>query len=297
MTSRQIRLLKKDLLGWAFCLVPIVIFIVFIVVPLVMAFYISLTDYNLLRMEFVGFKNYVDIFSTPSIRRSFFMSFVNVLVYTAMSLPISLVVNVGIAALLQNNLRGAKVYRVLYYLPALTGSVAMAMIWSWFFHAAYSPINALLNLIGLPSIPFLESRWTAMPTLVFMTVWSGVGGGVVMYSAAMQTIPGEYYEAAKMDGASNLRQFFTITVPMLMPTIFFTTTMGIIGSLQLFDPVYLLTNGGPEGTTETPAWKIYMVSFETANEAGQGSAMAVCLFFVVMIVTVVFQKITKEQVV
>ena len=295
MTAKQLRLLKRDLVGWSFCIVPIVIFIIFIVVPLVMAFYISLTEYNLNNMEFIGFKNYVNLFTKPALREDLLISFKNVLVYTVMVIPLSLVVNLGVAAILQN-IRGGKIYRVIFYLPGLTSSVVMSIIWSWFFNVAYSPINSLMGILGLPEFTFLSSPDTAMPTLVLMIIWTGIGGGIVMYSAAMQTIPGELYEAAKIDGAGAFVQFVRITLPMIRPTIFFTCTMSLIGSLQLFDPVYLLTNGGPEGSTMTPSWLIYMTSFETAKKAGLGSAIAVVLFAVVMVVTFAFQKFTKEEV-
>ncbi|MGN1100473.1 MAG: carbohydrate ABC transporter permease, partial [Christensenellales bacterium] len=237
MTAKQLRLLKRDLVGWSFCIVPIVIFIIFIVVPLVMAFYISLTEYNLNNMEFIGFKNYVNLFTKPALREDLLISFKNVLVYTVMVIPLSLVVNLGVAAILQN-IRGGKIYRVIFYLPGLTSSVVMSIIWSWFFNVAYSPINSLMGILGLPEFTFLSSPDTAMPTLVLMIIWTGIGGGIVMYSAAMQTIPGELYEAAKIDGAGAFVQFVRITLPMIRPTIFFTCTMSLIGSLQLFDPVY-----------------------------------------------------------
>ncbi|MGN1099910.1 MAG: carbohydrate ABC transporter permease [Christensenellales bacterium] len=296
MTDRQKYLIKKNLMGWAFCLAPLVLFIVFVVVPLVMAFYLSFTDYNLISYEWVGLKNYETLFGNDAMRTDFLISLKNVGIYTLISLPLSIFPPMFVAGLLNNGLRGSKTFRVLLYIPALSGSVAMALIWGWFFDVARSPINYLLTSIGLEPLMFLTSPDSAMLTLIVIVTWSGTGGGVIMFTAAMQTIPGEYYEAARVDGASGFVQFFKITMPLLRPTVFFLFTMGIISSLQLFDPVYLLTNGGPERATQTPAYLIYVNSFQTSRKAGYGSAIAVVFFFIVMAVTFLFQKFTKEEV-
>jgi multiple sugar transport system permease protein len=295
MTAKQAARWKKDLVGWSFCIVPVLVFAVFVVYPLIMAFYLSFTDYNLIKFSWIGVKNYTDWFTIASRREMLLRSILNVLYYTVLVIPLTMIPPLILAGVLHNKLRGSKIYRVLLYVPALTGSVATALMWSWLFNVAYSPINIMMRSVGLPEFSFLSSAKTAMLTLVMMVAWTGMGGTIVIFSAALQTVPGEYYEAARIDGASAPRQFISVTLPMLMPTLYFLITMSIIGSLQLFDSVYLLTNGGPEGATQTPAYLIYVISFESARKAGFGSALAVILFFVVMVVTFLFQKLTKEQ--
>lgn len=295
MTSKQLRLLKHDLIGWSFCIIPIILFVLFILVPIGMAVYLSFTNYNLLTMEWVGGRQYAALFTNDAMRSDMLIAFRNAILYTIMFVPLSILLPFVIAAMLHTNLRGAKVFRVLLYVPGLTGAVAMSMIWNWLFSPVYSPINALLSALHLPTSQFIHSTDTAMICLVLMMVWSGLGGGVVLFTAGMQMIPGEYYEAAKLDGASGARQFWSITVPILAPTTYFQTTMSIIGALQLFDPVYLLTNGGPQKATQTPGYLIYKMSFVAPRMAGTACAFAIIFFVVVMLITFLFQKTAKES--
>ena len=295
MTAKQIRLLKEDLVGWSFCLIPIVLFLTFIAVPLLMAVYLSFTNYDMgITMDWVGFRQYQMLFTFPAFRDDMLRSFVNALYFTALNVPLGVFIPFVLAAMLHTGIRGAKVFRVLLYLPGLTGAVAMSMIWQWFFHPIYSPVNGLLGKLGLPALQFISSPTQAMPSLVLMMVWSGIGGGTILFTAGMQMIPGDYYEAARLDGAGGVRQFWSITVPMLAPTTYFQTTMSIIGSLQLFDPVYLLTNGGPVKSTMTPGYLIYNMSF-VQSAAGTACAFAMVFFLLVMAVTFLFQRIGKES--
>lgn len=281
---------KKNLMGYLFIAPALLFFIVFTALPIILCIYLSLTDYDLNTANFIGFENFAEIFRD----KIYWRSILNVLIYTVFAVPLNIAISIGLPALLNRDLRGIKVFRALYYLPGLTSAVAACTVWLNLMNPQFGVLNTILNFFGIPDCPWLTHSRTSMMSIIIITLWMGVGGNMIVVLAAMQGLPETLYESAQLDGASKPRQFFSITLPLLRPTTYFIMTMGLIGAFQLYDQVYMLTFGGPANSTITPVYLIWQNSFDT-QDAGLGSAQAVVLFVIIMIVTFVMQKINKEN--
>lgn len=281
---------KENIIGFAFIAPAVLLFLVFTVIPLVMSFVFSFADYNLVnRMEMIGFDNYTRLFADSV----YWTSLWNALCYALMFVPLVVLFSLVTAAMLNSKLFGTKLFRVLFYLPSLTSAVAAAFVWQWLMNPAYGLLNSMLNGVGLPDCPWLTDKSTALFSIVLINLWGAIGGNMIVYMTAFQKVPGELYEAAKIDGAGAVKRFWYVTIPMLRATTYFTVTMSLIGAFQLFDQVNLLTTGGPELSTTTPVYQIYITAFGS-REGGYASAMAVILFFIIMAITFVTQKFMKE---
>ncbi|MDF2699559.1 MAG: sugar transporter permease [Haloplasmataceae bacterium] len=282
---------RQSRIAYLFILPVIIFFTIFTIIPLVMSLVLSFTDYNMVnKMDFVGLENFIHALKD----KYFIGSIKNVLLYTIMFVPIAIFSSLLVASLLDNDLRGKKFFRAIYYLPALTSSVATAFIWQWLMNPSYGLINQILNTIGIKGVEWLNSPKTALFSIVIISVWGSLGGNMLIYLAALRGIPSNIYEACKMDGANFFQKLVFITIPLLRPTTYFILTMSLIGSFQLFDIVYLLTGGGPVGSTTTPVHQIYMNAFGEFK-GGLGSAMSVILFFIIMTITLLTQKLVKEN--
>lgn len=203
-----------------------------------------------------------------------------------LGLPVSLVAGVGIALLLNQKVKGIAFYRTLYYLPAITPLVATSILWLWLFNPSIGLINILLQKVGVVNPPawLLDPAWSK-PALIVMGLW-GVGGSMVIYLAGLQDVPQSLYEAASLDGANSLSQFWNVTMPMLSPVILFNLIMGLIGSFQYFTQVYVMTNGGPENSTLFYALHLFNQAFLDFR-MGYASAMAWVLFIITMVCTLI----------
>jgi multiple sugar transport system permease protein len=277
---------------WFYVLVSpwIVGFLVFLAGPLLASLYLSLTDYDLLTTpHWVGLSNYVRMFSDDPL---FWKVLGNTAFYTLVSVPLSTVISVALAALLNRPLPGMRVYRTIVYLPALVPLVASAMLFAWVLAPDAGLINKALALVGIRGPAWLLSETWVIPALVLMSIW-GVGTGVVLLLAGMQGIPGELLEAATIDGANARQRFFRIVLPMLSPVILFNVVMGLIGAFQIFSQVYILTGGGPNNASQMLVPYLFEEGFKNYR-MGYASALSWVLFAVIMICTaIVFRSSSR----
>lgn len=271
--------------GWVFLAPTILFFTVFTFAPLFMSIYFSLTDFNMVKASWVGFENYKYVFTNSYYMRSL----LNVIIYAAMSVPVVVISSLLVANLVNQKMRGVKVFRMLYYIPAVTSGVATSFVWKWILNKNYGLFNTILGT----QIPWLtDMSYLPLFSIVIVTSWSALGGNMLIYLAGLRGISDDMYEAADIDGAGYWRKLFSITMPLLSSTTYFILTMTIIGSFQLFDQVYMITGGGPGGYTQMPVLQIYDMTGKFF--AGRGSAMSVVLFVLIMVVTFITQKFTKE---
>jgi multiple sugar transport system permease protein len=234
--------------------------------------------------EFVGVKNFIsmakDEYFWKSLRVTAF--------YTFGAVPLRMTIALLLSLLLNQPVPGRGVWRTLYYLPAVTSGVAVAVLWTWIFEPQYGLLNSFLAYLGIEGPRWIHSEAWALPSLILMSLW-GVGGGMLIYLAGLQSIPTHLYEAAEIDGANALQRFSNVTLPMLSPTIFFNLIMGIIGSFQVFTASFIMTQGGPNNATLTLVLYLYRSGFEYFK-FGYASALAWVLFLVIMIFTLMIIK-------
>ena len=283
---------KQRLMGYIFLLPTVVLFLIFTVVPFIMAFYLSFFEYNLLEVgEFVGFEYYSTAFSNTE----FMKSFLNILIYAVMYVTSIIVISLLAAVLGNSELFGSKAMRIIFYLPCITGSIATAYVWRWMFDVDSGVFNGILDMFGLPESQWLSSRsYLVMVCIVMVSVWSGIGNNMLIFLAALKGVSPELYEAANLDGANKVQKLWYITVPSIAPTMYFITTMSIIGAFQLFDLVYAMVSSNSLEWGRTPVVMIYEIGF-TRFRGGLGTAMSIILFAVIMIVTFLFQRVAKED--
>lgn len=283
---------KQRLMGYVFLLPTAVLFLIFTVVPFIMAFYLSFFEYNLLEVgEFVGFEYYSTAFSNTE----FMKSFLNILIYAVMYVPSIIVISLLAAVLGNSELFGSKAMRIIFYLPCITGSIATAYVWRWMFDVESGVFNGILDMFGLPESQWLSSRsYLVMVCIVMVSVWSGIGNNMLIFLAALKGVSPELYEAANLDGANKVQKLWYITVPSIAPTMYFITTMSIIGAFQMFDLVYAMVSSNSLEWGRTPVVMVYEIGF-TRFRGGLGTAMSIILFAVIMIATFLFQRVAKED--
>ena len=246
-------------LAWAMVSPWIVGFIIFTAFPMVASLVMSFTEWDILTPpEFVGLENYhkmffVDKYAMHSLKIT--------VVFSGVSIPLNIVFGLGIAMLLNTNIRGLSTFRTIYYLPAILSGVAVALMWRWIFSTDFGLINAALNVFGIQGPAWLADRAWIIPSFIVMRLWS-VGGGMVIYLAGLQSIPTDLYEAAEIDGANWWKRVRHITLPMLSPTIFFQLIIGVIFSMQIFTEAFIMTNGGPANASLFFILYLYRKAFQ-----------------------------------
>jgi multiple sugar transport system permease protein len=272
--------------AYGFLGVPLLLFMVFTVFALIFAFYLTFHEWSIIEPErpFVGLQNYSDMLHDADFQRSI----INTVYFTGLSVPVTLAVGLVLALLLNLPLRGKGILRTFYFLPVVTPFVVSAIIWKWLYNGDFGLFNFYLlktHLIDQPLL-FLADRNLAMPSVILMSIWSGVGFSMVIYLAALQAIPAELYEAARVDGAGVLSQLRWITVPMLRPTTVFLLVIGIIGSFQVFTQIFIMTSGGPVQRTTTVVYFIYQAAFQY-YDFGYASTLAFGLFAILLVFTAI----------
>ncbi|MGC8740755.1 MAG: extracellular solute-binding protein [Candidatus Sumerlaeaceae bacterium] len=272
--------------GYAFVAPWLVGFVLFTLGPVLASLYLSFCRYDLLTPpKWVGLRNIVELVTDPV----FWISLKNTLYYSALVVPGTLVMSLGLAMLLNTGVRGTTFFRAVYYLPALTAGVATSLLWRWIFNPQLGLFNMFLNWVGLPGPEWLTSPRWAMPAIIIMSIWGGVAGPMLIYLAGLQGIPQHLYEAAAIDGASRWQMFRHVTLPMLSPTIFFNLIMAIIGSFQVFTTVFVMTAntaasqepGGPANSTMVYVLYLYQTGFRYLA-MGKACAMAWILFLIIL---------------
>jgi multiple sugar transport system permease protein len=255
--------------------------VVFTFGPILAALYFSFTRYNVLAAPvWVGLDNY----GALARDRIFVQSLWNTVYYTVGTIPFKIGVGLALALLLNQKLRGVGLFRGLYYLPQITSIVAVSIVWLYLYNPQVGLFNAALEAVGLPRQLWLLDPKLALPSVMVLGVWKSVGLGMVVYLAGLQGIPEQFYEAAKIDGAGRWASFWSVTLPLLGPTTFFLTVVNMIGTFQVFDQIYVMTNGGPAYATSTVVYQIYLQAFQQFH-MGYASAIAVVLFLIIFALT------------
>ncbi|WP_018634253.1 carbohydrate ABC transporter permease [Neomegalonema perideroedes] len=274
---------ESRFLGFWYVLPYVIGLLIFTGVPFVASFWLSFTDYRLMRgAEFVGLENYVDLFTAD---RTFMRSLNVTLAYVALTVPLKLAFALFIAVILNYKLRAIGFFRTAYYVPSiLGGSIAVAVLWRYIF-ADTGLVNMALGVFGIEAINWFGDPATAMFTITLLRVWQ-FGSAMVIFLAALQSIDKSLYEAAAIDGASKWRVFLSITLPLLTPVIFFNLVMQMVQAFQEFNGPYVITNGGPLRATYLLPLYIYETAFKKFD-MGYASAIAWALFAIIMVLTVV----------
>lgn len=308
--------LRETVTAYAYLFPAASILILFHIVPIFYAFYISLFRWRLVQGPFVGLDNYVDALNSPD----FWQSLTVTLYFAAGTIPLTLGLAFIIAYALFRKVRSPGLYRMIYFMPYITSAVAAALVWRWIFHAQYGILNSFLGLFGIPAQTWLLEPsgifellaapfgvtlpgWAGGPSLalvsiIIYTVWHSVGFAVVIMMAGLTNISPELYDAAKVDGANEWQLLRHITLPMLSPTLFFLSIVSVINAFQTFNSIYVMTDpnhGGPLGTTRNVTMLIY-VTFYEFTRPGAASAIAFLLFFIILALTVLQVRVLGRRV-
>nr|WP_282565504.1 sugar ABC transporter permease [Paradevosia shaoguanensis] len=268
--------------AWLVLAPSLVLFLAFTVVPVISAFIISFTEWNLFNaVNFVGFGNYVGLLHDEI----FLKVLGNTGYFVLVSVPIQIAIALLCALALNRGVRGQTFFRVVYFLPVVTSTVAAALVWSWLFNSNFGLINAGLSLVGVTDLPkWMGSTKWAMPAVIIVSIWQNLGYAMVLFLAGLQNIHQEVRDAAELDGATGWDRFWTITLPLLSPTMFFVLIISIIGSFQVFELVFVMTKAGPANATNTLVYYIYQNGFQF-YQMGYASAAAMILFLIVLVFT------------
>ncbi|MEV1021167.1 sugar ABC transporter permease [Streptomyces sp. NPDC050264] len=255
--------------------------------PVIAAVYLAFTSYDVLSApRFVGLDNFRDMLGDEVFRKSI----VNTVIYTFFTVPFGMALGLLLALALHTGLRARGVFRTAIFLPQVTATVAIALVWLWIYNPRNGLFNTLLGLIGIEGPAWLASTSWAMPSVILVGIWQGIGMKMLIYLAALQNLPRDLYEAASVDGASRVRQFFSITLPLLKPATFFVLITSLIGAFQSFDQIYILTDGGPAGSTTMMTYEIYKSAFREFR-VGYACAQSLVLFVLLMGFTLVNRRI------
>jgi multiple sugar transport system permease protein len=279
--------------GMVFILPALAHLIVFVVLPILFALYLSFHKWDVLKPDkpFVGMANYTRVAADPY----YWNAMKNSAVYALFSVPLGMAVALAVAILANQKLRGINLFRTIYYLPAVSSGVAVSMVWMWVYWPERGLLSWSLGKIGLAAgVDWLnDPRW-AMPALILMSIWTGLGPRMVLYLAGLAGIPQALYEAAEVDGANRWAAFRRITLPMLVPTTLFVLVTSSIGAFQVFTPVYMMTKGGPVRATDVVGYHIYTEAWRLFR-MGRASAQSYILFLVILAVTVVQFKVMSGR--
>jgi multiple sugar transport system permease protein len=261
-------------------------FLLFTLFPMAYSFYTSFTDWNGVQAPvFTGFQNFINMFTAD---KKFWLTIRNTFYYALVTVPLNMILALFLASFLNKHLPGTTFFRSVFYLPAIISGTAVYIAWQFMLDPVTGVFNTLLANIGIQGPDWLRSKVWAMPALILMNT-STCGGAMLILLAGLQDIPQDYYEAALVDGASNTRIFYKITLPLLTPVIFFNVIMGIIGALQIFAQVMVMTAGGPVNSTYVYALYLYQTAFRYTR-FGYASALAWVLFIIILVMSLLIFK-------
>ena len=285
-TQAEIAARRESRTAWLLAGPAIVLMMLFIIVPTVAVIVLGFTDFELgySNFRFVGFENYLELFSDRTFRKSLW----NTVVYTAIVTPFSIFLGLGIAMLIEAEPRAKAFFRTVYFLPVASLLVAMATVWQYMLHPSIGPVNMMLAVFGIAGPNWLGSSSTVLPSLAIIGIWQSVGFNMVLFLAGLTAIPRDLYAAAEMDGVrSSFERFRLVTWPMLAPTTLFVVTISIINSVKVFETVKALTEGGPNKASEVLLFTIYQEGFVYLR-VGYASAMTV-IFLAILVVLMFLQ--------
>jgi multiple sugar transport system permease protein len=276
---------SNERVGYLFILPSLIHLLFFLVIPIGFSLYLSFHAWNgpnFQNAPFIGLDNYRFLRGD----KRFWNAMENTAYYTVLSVPLGMAISLLVAVVMNQKLRAVNFFRALFFMPVISSWVAVSIVWITLLDPTSGVLNYLLEKIGLPAVAWLNDPTWAMPALVIIAIWKSLGFSMVIWLAGLQAIPQELQEAAALDGAGKLQSFFGITLPLLAPTTFFLAVTGVIGSFQVFAPMYVITKGGPLESTNVAVYEIYKRSFNEFK-MGYASAQSWVLFAVIFAVTLV----------
>jgi len=259
------------------------ILLLFFFIPFFQTIILSFQDYstNIYNPDFVGIGNYIKLFHNPT----FYKVLLNTFIYLIVAVPILAIIPLFLAILVNQKIRGATLYKILIYLPVIISIVVAAIAFKWLY-AEHGILNYIISSLGMPLIGWLTDPKYALYSVIIVTIWKGIGYYMIIYLAALMSVPKELYEACEIDGANFLTKHLTVTIPHIMPTIALVTTISAISAMKVFAEIYVMTKGGPLNSSKTIVYYIYERAFENLD-LGFASAMSVVLLIIVMILSFV----------
>ncbi len=279
----------KNITGLGFLIPSLFGCLLFIFIPSIASFLLSFCSWDLItEFKFIGFNNYIDLIYS----KEFWLVFKNTIYYAFCVTVFATIIPLILASIINEKIIGKNFFKTTYFLPFITPMIVIALVWQWIFDPNIGLINTLLKL----DLKWLFDTNLAMPVLIFVSVWKLVGYNMILFLTGFASLNNQVYEAAKIDGANNLKIFFKITIPLLSPTIFFVLLITTISSFQVFDLIYLMTQGGPENSTNIVVYWLYKNAFEFFN-IGKASSIAYLLFILIFILTVIQWKFRKKWVI
>lgn len=279
---------NQSFAGWVFILPALIGTFIFIIIPVICSFGLSFSKWDLLNpIQFVGLANYKEIFSEPL----FYKIFWNTVVFALTTSIFGVIIPLILACILNSKIRGSEFYKTAYFLPFITPMIVIGVVWEWIFDPNIGLLNHILHL----HINWLYDTHFAMPALIIVSVWKLIGYNMVIFLSSLSGISQSLFEAAKIDGATPVQTFKNVTVPLLSPTIFFVVIITAISSFQVFDLIYLMTQGGPLDSTNVLVYAIYKNAFEYFN-VGKASAIAYILFTLILVLTLIQWNLRKKLV-
>lgn len=274
---------RRDLWGWFFVAPHLIVFALFVLLPVAFAVVLAFLDYRPMRVTWVGLDNFERVFRDELFGRALR----NTTVFTAVVVTFWLGKALLIAYLIDPLAKGWQTFfKSAFYLPGVTSSIIISLIWLWIFNPSFGLLNAFIALFGLEPVSWLGSTRTALPSLMAMQIIMGGGSSIVLLSAAMSRIPRDLYEVAILDGASRGRVFGQVVVPLIQPTLLYLVVTGTINTFQVFESVYVMTQGGPQFATTTVVYRIYTTAFQRFD-LGYASAQAIVLFAITMVLAAI----------
>ena len=282
-TSNQ-KHLKDAAVALLFVLPALIPLIVFWLYPIGRSVWLSFTDWDYMTPEyhFIWFKNYQSLLKDSR----FYSALWNTIIFTAGTLVPTIAGGLGLAMLLRKNFKGSGVFKFVLFSPWITPTVAISIVWTWIFREDGGLANAVLGIFGLPALKWISSSDTAMLSVIIVTVWKSLGYAMIFYLSALEKVPAEYYEASSLDGAKPIRQFFDMTLPSISPTTFFLMIITMVNSLQAYDQIQILTQGGPSGSTRTLLYMYYQLGFEEFK-MGQATSVAVIMIAITVLLSLI----------
>ncbi len=281
--------------GWLFILPTVLGLIILNIIPIFLTIYQSFFKTGAFGKGniFVGMDNYKRLVIDGNV----WQALLNTFKYTMIEVPFSIAIALVLAVFLNRKIRGRTLMRTIYFIPMVAAPAAVAMVWRWLYNSEFGLLNHLLNSIGLRSVNWISNPALSTVSIAMVGIWSVLGYNLVLFLAGLQEIPHDYYEAAKIDGANGIREFFSITLPLISSTMFFVTVTRIIGALQVFDSIFMMMDriNPAFPKTQSLVYLFYRYSFIEANK-GYGSSIVLLLLVVIMIITVVQMKLQKKWV-
>lgn len=271
-------------------LIPLIVFWIY---PILRSVWISFTNWDFMTpdYDFVFFKNYAAVFKD----NRFYNALWNTVVFTIGTLAPTIIGGLGLAILLRKNFRGSGIFKFVLFSPWITPTVAISIVWTWIFQPKGGLANLVLDFFGLPALKWISSSQTAMLSVILVTVWKSLGYAMIFYLSALEKVPAELYEASAIDGAKRFQQFRDMTLPSISPTTFFLTIITMVNSLQAYDQIQVLTQGGPSGSTRTLLYMYYQLGFEEFK-MGQATAVAVVMILITVLLSLIQFVASKKWV-